>query len=129
MAGIPPTPVTIGSYTPATLIDAPATKTLSGDVTHAELVAGPLSPVPTNEEPGEESSTNNQLGESYVADIHHNGNHLPFHCTDAKTCKHLTNPFKECLSDKVYKTFKDLFSNINLYSIQETYPKLASITR
>ena len=73
----------------------------------------------------EEPSTNNQLGESYLADVQHNGKHIPFHCTDADECKHLTNHFNELLSNKVYNTFKDLFSNINLDSIQETYPKIS----
>ena len=39
--------------------------------------------------------------------------------------EHLTNHFNESLSDKVYNTFKDLFSNVNLNSIQETYPKIS----
>ena len=38
--------------------------------------------------------------------------------------KHLTNHFNKCLNNKVYNTFKDLFSNINLDSTQETYPKI-----
>ena len=64
-------------YTPAMSIDAPATKTLLEDVTQAELVATLPSPVPENEEPAEESSTNNQLREFYVTDVQHNGNHIP----------------------------------------------------
>ena len=54
----------------------------SEDVTQAELVARPLAPVSPNEEPAEESSTNNQIRESYMVDIQHNGKHVPFHCTD-----------------------------------------------
>ena len=73
----------------------------------------------------EESSTNDELGESYIADIKDNGKHIPFHCTNADECEHLTNHFNEHLSNKVYNTFKDLFSNINLDSIQETYPKVS----
>ena len=121
VTGILPTLVTTGSHTPATLIDTPTRKTLSQDVTKAELVARLPEPVFLNEEPVAEPS--NQLGESYVADLQHNDKHVPFHCTDVDECKHLTNHFNECLSDKVYNTFKDLFTNINLDSIQETYPK------
>ena len=94
-------------------------------MTQAELVAGPPAPVSLNEEPVQESSTNNQLGESYVADIQHKGKHVLFHCADMDECKHLTNRFNECLSNKVYNMFKDLFSNINLDGIQETYPKIS----
>ena len=93
-------------------------------MTQAELVARPPAPVSLNEEPAEQPSTNHQLGESYILDIQHNGKHVSFHCTDADECEHLTNHFNECLSDKVYNTFKDLFSNVNLDSIQETYPKI-----
>ena len=71
----------------------------------------------------EESSTSNQLGESYVADIHHSSKHAPFHCTNVEECKYLTNHFNEQLNTKVFNTFKNLCSNLNLDSIQETYPK------
>ena len=30
-----------------------------------------------------------------MADVQHNGNHIPFHCTDAEAHKHLTNHFNE----------------------------------
>ena len=119
-----PTLVTIGSHTPTTPIDTPTSKTLPEDVTQAELVARPPAPASLNEEPMEEPSTNNQLGESDIVDVQHNGKHIPFHCTDADEHKHLTNYFNEHLSDKIYNTFKHLFSDVNLNSIQETYPKI-----
>ena len=105
VTGILPTPVTIGSHTYASSIDAPVSKRLSEDVTQAELVARLPAPVFLYKEPAEESSTNNQLGESYVADIQHNGKQIPCHCTNADNCKHLTKHFNEHLSDKVYNTF------------------------
>ena len=58
-------------------------KTLLEDMTQAEVEARPPSPVPTNKEEVEESSDNNQLGESYMADVQHSGINVPFHCTDA----------------------------------------------
>ena len=60
-----------------------------------------------------------------MADIQHNSNHGPFHCTNVMACEHLTNNFNKCLSNKVYNTFKDLFSNINIDSVQETCPKIS----
>ena len=69
VTGIQPTPVTIGSHTPATPTDAPTSKTLVEDVTQAELVARQLTLATLEEEPKEEPSTSNNLGESYVADI------------------------------------------------------------
>ena len=125
VTGIPPTLVTIGSHTPATPIDAATSKTLSEDVTQAELVAMLPEPPSLNEEPVEKPSGNNQLGESYIADVQHNGKHIPFHCTDVDEHKHLTNHFNECLSDKIYKMFKDLFSNVNLDSILKSHPKIS----
>ena len=101
VTGILPMPVTIGSHTPSTPINAPASKTLSEDVTQAELVARLPAPVSLNEEPAEESSTNNQLGESYIVDVQHNSKHVPFHCTNADESEHLTNHFSKCLSNKV----------------------------
>ena len=41
------------------------------------------------------------------------------------THEHLTNHFNECVNDKVYNTFKDLFSNINIDSIQEIYQEIS----
>ena len=73
----------------------------------------------------EESSNNNQLGESYVAGVQHSSSKAPFHCTDEMTCEYLKNHFNESLNDKIWNTFKDLFSNINIDSIQETYPKIS----
>ena len=111
VTGIPPTLVTIESHTPATSIDTPTSKTLSADMTQAELVARLPAPASLNEEPVEEPCMNSQHGESYIADVQHNGKHVPFHGTDADEHEHLTNHFNEHLSDKIYKTFKDLFSN------------------
>ena len=93
-------------------------------MTQAELVARHPSPIPTNKEPVGESSKINQLGESYVGDVQHNFKHIPFHCTDAEAHEHFTNHFNECLRDKEYNMFKDLFSNINLDIILETIPKI-----
>ena len=100
--GITLMPVTIGSYTPVTSATTPTMKTLSEDMTQADVEARPLSPVPTNEEEVEGSSENNQLGDSYVADIQHRGINVPFHCTNVMMHEHFTNHFNECLNDKVY---------------------------
>ena len=64
---IPPTLVTIGSHTPATLSDSPTSKTLAEDVTQAEFMA--RQPATLEEEPTEEPSPNNELEDSYVTDV------------------------------------------------------------
>ena len=112
VTGIPLMPMTIGSHTLATSATTPARGNLSKDITLVEVEARPLSSVPTTEEEVEESSNNNQLGESYVADVQHSGSKAPFHCTDVMTHGHLKNHFTKCLNDKIYNTFKDLYSNI-----------------
>ena len=65
--GIPPTLVTIGLHTLAALSDAPTSKTLVKDVTQNEFVA--RQPATLEEKPSEEPSPNNELGESYVAEV------------------------------------------------------------
>ena len=79
VTGIQPTLLTIRSHTPATPIDTPTSKTLSEDVTQAEFIARLPASVSLNKEPLEEPSMNNQLGESYVADVQHKGKHVPSH--------------------------------------------------
>ena len=123
VTGIPPTPVTIGLHTLATLSDAPTSKTLAEDVTQDEFVARHLATL--EEEPLEEPSPNNMLRESYVAEVQQNGKHIPLPCTDGEEHEHLTNHFNEQLNMKILDTFKDLFSNVNINSIQTKYPKVS----
>ena len=78
VTGILPTPVTIGSHTPTTPIEAPPSKTLSEDMTQAELVARLSASVSLNKKPTDKSSTSNQLGESYVMEVQHSGKNIPF---------------------------------------------------
>ena len=117
--------MTIGSHTPATPIDVPTSNTLAEDVTQADLLARPPAPVALNEEPMKDPSISNQLGESYVAFIQQSRKHIPLHCTDVEAQEHLTNYLNEQLNAKIFNTFKDLFSNVNLDSIQEIYPKIS----
>ena len=91
-------------------------------MTQAELVARLPAPASLNKEPAEEPSTNNQLEESYIADVQHNGKHIPFHYSDTDECKHLTNHFNEHLSDKIYKMFKDFFSNVKSWQYPGNIP-------
>ena len=59
-----------------------------------------------------------------MVDVQHSGIRVPFHYTDVMTCEHLKNHFNKCLNDKIYITFKDLVSNVNIDNIQETYLKI-----
>ena len=67
----------------------------------------------------EELNPNNDLGESYV-----------LICTNVEVHdEHLINHFNEKLTVKIFDTFTDLFSNINIDSIQETYLKTSIYNR
>ena len=68
VTGIPPTSVTIGLHTQATLSNALTSKALAEDMTQDEFVARQLATM--EEEPLEKPSQNNILGESYVAEVH-----------------------------------------------------------
>ena len=119
---IPPTLVTIGSHMPAALGDALTCKTVVEDVIQKEIVARQLATL--EEETMEELSPNNDVGDSHVAEVQQIGKHVPI-CIDVEEHEHLTIPFNEKLNVKVFDTFTDLFSNVNVYSIQETYPKFS----
>ena len=123
VTGIPPTLVTIGTHTPATPTDTPTSKILAEDMTKAEVAARQLTPATLEKEPMEEPSPSNELGQSYVADVQHSGKHIPLHCPDVEGHEHLTNHFNEQLNIKIFDTFKDLFSNVNVDRNQETFPK------
>ena len=73
----------------------------------------------------EEPNQNNNLGESYVAEIQQSSKHITLICTNTEEHEHLINHFNEKLNAKIFDTFSDLFSNVNVDSIQETYPKIS----
>ena len=102
--------MTIGLHTPATLSDAATSKTLVEAVTQDEFVARCLATL--EEEPSEEPSPNNVLGESYVAEVQQNGKHIPLLCNDVEEHEHLTNYFQEQLNVKILDTFRDIFSYV-----------------
>ena len=115
----------IWTCTPATPIDAPTYKILAEDMIQAQVVARQLMPGTLEKEPMEESSPINELGEYYLADVQCSGEHIPLHCTDVEEHEHLTKHFNEQLNANIVHTFTDLFSNVNVDSIQETYPKIS----
>ena len=96
-------------------------------MTQAGVVARQLTPATLEEEPMEEPSPSNELGGSYVVDVQCSGRHVPLHCTDMKEHEYLTNHFNEQLKAKIFDTFKDLFSNVNVDSIQEICPQIRHI--
>ena len=76
------------------------------------------------EVPREELIPNSDLGELYVAEVQWVGKHVPLIDTGVEEHEHLTNHFNEKLNAEIFDTFTDLFSNANVDSIQETYPKI-----
>ena len=77
-----------------------------------------------DEVPKEESITNSNLRESYVVEVQQDSKHIPLIHTGVEKHEHLTNHCNEKLNTKIFDTFTDLFSNVNVDSILETYPKI-----
>ena len=86
-------------------------------------------PASLEEETFRGANPNNKLGESDVAEVQRNVKHVPLFCTDMEEHEHLTNHFNEQLNVKILDMFKDLFSNVNVDSIQKTYPKICVYNR
>ena len=82
-------------------------------------------PTTLEEQTTENPTPNNNLEESYVAEVQWSGKHIPLICTDTEEHEHLTNHFNEKLNAKIYDSFTDLYSNVNIDSIQKTYPKIS----
>ena len=74
--------------------------------------------------PEEELILNNYLGKSCVAEVQQGSKNVPLIHIGMEKHKHLTNHFNEKLNVKIFDTFTELFSNINVDNIQETYPKI-----
>ena len=91
VTGIPPTPVTIGSHTPAALSNVLTSKTLVDDVTQEEIEAG--QPSTLEEETMADLRSNNDLGESYVAEVQQSGKHISVICTDMEETQAPKKPF------------------------------------
>ena len=104
---IPPTPVTLSDSQPR--------KALAEDATQDEFVAKLLATL--EEDHSEKPNQNNDLGESYLAEIWQSGKHIPLICTNVEEHKLLINHFNENLNAKIFNTFTDLFSNVNMDSI------------
>ena len=60
-----------------------------------------------------------------MAEAQQGSKHVSLIQTDAEEHEHLTNHFNEKLNVKIFYMFTDLFSNVNVDSIQETYPKIS----
>ena len=83
-------------------------------------------PVPVAEVPMQLQMVDSQLGGSYItnAQVHNDGSNVSICCLDLKAHKNLKSHFNERLNDKVYSTFKELFSNINTDSTKEVLCKM-----
>ena len=75
-------------------------------------------------------SDDNQLGGSYITEtqviqVQNDSCHTSSPSLDSEAHEYLKNHFNECLNDKVYTIFKELFGSINVHSIKEALPKVS----
>ena len=122
VTSIPPTPVTMGSAMPATAGDGKTTTALPVQVlTASEL----LMPVPVSEVAMQPPMVDSQLGGSYITNmhIHNDGSNVSICSLDSEAHENLKGHFNEWLNDKVFSMYKELFSNVNVDSIKDVFPK------
>ena len=58
-------------------------------------------------------------------EIQQKGKHIPLICTNVDEHNQLINHFNKKLNAKIFYMFTDLFSNVNVDSIQENYLKIS----
>ena len=126
MTSILPMPVTTGSNTSATTADV----TTTASPAQVEVALEHLMPVPVAEVPVQLPMVNSQLGGSYITNmqVHNDGSNVSICSLDSESHENLKSHFNERLNDKVYNTFKELFSNVNVDSIKEVLPKIRAYT-
>ena len=124
VTGLPPMPVTVHRATPISTTDAQPTATPPVLV---DTVPEPLMLLPITEAPVQPPIGNNQLGGLYITDmqVHHDNSNMSVCSLDTEPHDNLKSHFNERLNDKVYSTFKKLFSNVNIDSIKEVLPKIS----
>ena len=124
VTSLQPMPVTMGTATPITATDAQPTAMQPVPV---ETIPELLIPMPITEAPMQLPIGNSQFQGSYITDIqvHHDGSNMSVCSSDSEGHENLKNHFNERLNDKVYSTFKELFSNVNVDSIKDVLPKIS----
>ena len=74
----------------------------------------------------QQAGVESQLGDSYIITLHtENVGDVSLCNLDSVAHEYLKNHFNKRLNDKVVKTFKELFGNINTDSIKEAQPKVS----
>ena len=127
MTGILPTLVTSGMTTPVTTTDAQVTPTLPVPV---KAIPDPTLPVPVTVIPVKPPIAESQLVGPYINNPQvHDSSNISVCSSDADTQENLKSHFNDRLSDKIYTTFRELFSNVNIDSVWEILPKINEYNR
>ena len=123
LTGIPPTPVMMGTATPVMVTDAQATTMPPIPV---KAIPEPLMPVPVMDIPMLPPMVESQLGGSSINNLqgHQDSSNISMCSSDLDEEEILKSHFNDRLSDKVYTTVKELFSNVNIDSVHEILPKI-----
>ena len=93
-----------------------------------KTVPNPTLPVPATVIPWQPPMVENQLGGSYINNMQvHDSCNVSVCSSDSDVQENLKSHFNNRLSNKIYTIFRELFSNVNIDSVQEVLPKIMSI--
>ena len=128
--GILPMPITSES-TPVSDPEVVTVAILPGlsEAEQIELAPEQLVPVPVVEV-HMQPNVDNQLGGSYIMEaqvmqVENVSCLTSISSSHSVAHEYLKNHFNVLLNDKVYNTFKELFGNINMHSMEEAIPKVS----
>ena len=119
--------LTMGKATPVTATDAQATQMLQVPI---KAIPDPTMPAPVTVIPMQLPMAESQLGGSYINNLQvHNSSNISMCSSDSEIQENLKSHFNNRLSDRIYTTFRELFSNVNIDSVQEKMPKINEYNR
>ena len=84
-------------------------------------------PVPVAEVPTCATASGGQPTRRVIhpnAQVHNEGSNVPICSLNSEAHDNLKMHLNERLNDKIYSTFKESFSHVNVYSIKEVLPKI-----
>ena len=124
------TPTTVPDMYPVTLtnvLEVLVTATLPAQVNTIQAEQAPelLMLEPIEEVPMQQPGVDSQLGGCHITNVQtENVGSVSPYSLDSVAHEYLKNHFNKRLNNKVVKTFKELFGNINTDSIKEVLPKV-----
>ena len=117
----------MGTPIPVTATDAQVTSALPVPV---KAIPDLTLPAPVTVIPVKPPMAESQLGGSYIKNTQvHDGSNICMCSSDSDGQENLKSHLTNRLSNKIYNTFRELFSNINIDSVWEILPKINKYNR